>query len=491
MQPYEMTAYELKEAITTGQLSAKDAVKSFISRIESTDNKISAYITTCFEEAMNNAAKQDKLIAEGSNMNNNYLPGIPYSLKDNIVTKDIRTTASSKILGNFIPPYSAHVYEKLKASGAILLGKVDMDEFAMGSTCENSAFGSVRNPFDTTRVPGGSSGGSAASVAAGMSAFSLGSDTGGSVRTPAAYCNLTALKPTYGTVSRYGLIAYASSLDQIGPVCRDMRDVAMVMNVIAGKDERDTTSLDITPPDYTSFLTEGIKGMRVGVDLKSVESGLDSRVKEIYLRTIETFRDMGCEIVEVDFSMQKYAVPVYYLVACCEASSNLARFDGVRYGVREQGSDISELITNSRTKGFGEEVRRRIMLGTYALSAGYYDKYYNQALKVRRLIMEDFSAQLEKCDVFLCPTTTDAAYKIGEKNDDPMSLYLSDIFTVTANLTGYPAASFPAGFTKDGLPVGMQLTSKSLREDNLIRAIYNFQLCTDYHTVKAGIQEGI
>ncbi len=491
MQPYEMTAYELKEAIVNKELSATEAVSSFIDRIESVDGKINAYITTCFEEAMNNAVLQDKLIAEGSNMNNNYLPGVPYSLKDNIVTKDIRTTASSKILSNFIPPYSAHVYEKLKDSGAILLGKVDMDEFAMGSTCENSSFGTVRNPFDTTRVPGGSSGGSAAAVSAGMSSFSLGSDTGGSVRTPASYCNLTALKPTYGTVSRYGLIAYASSLDQIGPVCRDIRDVAMVMNVISGNDKRDTTSLQITPPDYTSFLTEGIKGMKVGVDLKSVESGLDSEVKEIYLKTIQTFRDMGCEIVEVDFSMIKYAVPVYYLVACCEASSNLARFDGVRYGVRESGNDITSLITNSRTKGFGEEVKRRILLGTYALSAGYYDKYYNQALKVRRLIMEDFRNQLDKCDVFLCPTTTDAAYRIGEKNDDPMSLYLSDIFTVTANLTGYPAASFPAGFTKGGLPVGMQLTSKSLREDNIIKAVYNYQCVTEYHKVRPEIKEGV
>ncbi len=486
MQPYEMTASELKKAIQKKTLSCVDVVNSFIDRIDCVNNNIGAYLTTCFEDAMNNAKKQDNIIAKGNNMNN-YLSGIPYSLKDNIITKDIRTTASSKILENFIPPYSAHVYEKLESNGAILLGKVDMDEFAMGSTCENSAYGSVRNPFDTDRVPGGSSGGSAAAVAAGMCSFSLGSDTGGSVRTPAAYCSLTALKPTYGTVSRYGLIAYASSLDQIGPVCRDIEDVALIMNVISGHDEKDSTSLDMNYSDYTSFLTEGIKGMKVGVDMKSVESGLDSEVKEIYLKTIETFREMGCEIVDVEFSMMKYAVPVYYLVACSEASSNLARFDGIRYGVRKGSSTIEDIITSSRTEGFGEEVKRRIMLGTYALSAGYYDKYYNQALKVRRLISEDYNKALDKCDVYLCPTTTDAAYRIGEKNDDPMSLYLSDIFTVTANLTGTPAASFPAGFTKGGLPVGMQLSAKSLREDNIIRAVYNFQLNTDYHKIRAEI----
>ncbi|MBE6038075.1 MAG: Asp-tRNA(Asn)/Glu-tRNA(Gln) amidotransferase subunit GatA [Anaerofustis stercorihominis] len=483
MQPYEMTVAQLKNAIKNKELSCVDAVNSYIDRINDKDALVNAYLTKCFDSALDNAKISDEKISKGEELN--YLQGVPYSLKDNICTEGIATTCSSKLLDGFKPTYSAHVYEKLQDAGAILLGKVDMDEFAMGSTCENSAYGKVRNPFDLQRVPGGSSGGSAASVAAQTSSFSLGSDTGGSVRTPASYCSLTAIKPTYGAVSRYGLIAYASSLDQIGPVCRDITDAAMIMNIIAGNDKKDSTSLDISHPDYTSFLTEGIKGLKIGVDYESVATGLDEEVKQIYLNTIETFRSLGAEIIDVSFKMQKYAVPVYYLVACSEASSNLARFDGIRYGVREYGETLEEVITNSRTKGFGGEVKNRIMLGTYALSAGYYDMYYNQALKVRRLIYEDFMNTLSECDVFLCPTTPDPAYKIGEKNDDPMSLYLADIFTVTANLTGTPAAAFPAGFTRAGLPVGMQLSAKSLREDQLIKAIYNFQLATNYHTIKA------
>ncbi|MBR6800192.1 MAG: Asp-tRNA(Asn)/Glu-tRNA(Gln) amidotransferase subunit GatA [Eubacteriaceae bacterium] len=486
MQPYEMTANQLKQAIKTRELSCVDVVNSFIDRICGADKHINAYLTTCFEAAMNNAKMHDDITVKGEDMNN-YLAGIPYSLKDNIITKDIKTTASSKILENFVPPYSAHVYENLTSSGAILLGKVDMDEFAMGSTCENSSFGTVKNPYDLSRVPGGSSGGSAAAVAAGMCAFSIGSDTGGSVRNPASYCNLTALKPTYGTVSRYGLIAYASSLDQIGPVCRDIEDVALVMNVISGKDERDSTSTASPHKDYTSYLTEDIKGMKIGIDMNLIETGLDKEVRRIYLETINKFKELGCEIVDLSFDMQKYAVPVYYLVACSEASSNLARFDGIRYGTRHTAPTVEETIRLSRTNGFGKEVKNRIMLGTYALSAGYYDKYYSQALKVRRLISEDYNNALSECDLYLCPTNPDPAYKIGEKNDDPMSLYLADIFTVTANLTGTPAASFPAGFTSDGLPVGMQLSAMSQREDLIIKAIYSFQKNTSYHTVRPEI----
>lgn len=479
MQPYEMNVTELKRALDGGEISCLEATQSYIDRILQTDNSVGAYLSRCFERAIDQADALDEKKARGENIG--LLGGVPYALKDNIATKDIRTTCASKILENFVSPYSAHVFERLEQSGAVLLGKLDMDEFAMGSTCENSALGSVRNPFALDRVPGGSSGGSAAAVSAREAAFTLGSDTGGSIRTPSSYCSTVGLKPTYGTVSRYGLIAYASSLDQIGPITRDVADTALIMDVIGGHDKRDTTSLPNEKLSYRSYLTEGIKGMRIGIDEAILREGLDPEIKAIYLSTIEKFRELGAEIVDVHFSMLKYVVPVYYLVACSEASSNLSRFDGIRYTSRIDGADPDEIMTNTRSALFGEEVKKRIMLGTYALSAGYYDMYYNKALKVRRLISEDFASVLSGCDAVLFPTTPNPPFKLGETLDDPMTLYLADIFTVTSNLTGTPAITFPAGFTADKLPVGMQLCAGSLNEAALIKAVYNFQLATDYH----------
>ncbi len=479
MKLYEKTVSELKNLIDTKEVKCTEVLDSFVDRIKNTDDKIQGYITNTFEIAYDKAKKLDDKLAKGEDIGP--LGGIPYALKDNMCTKDILTTCSSQLLKNFVPPYNAYVYDKLEKSGAVLLGKVDMDEFAMGSTTENSTFGHVKNPYDLSRVPGGSSGGSAASVSAGEASFALGSDTGGSVRNPAAFCGITGFKPTYGTVSRYGLIAFASSLDQIGALSKDAADSAKIMNIIAGHDKRDSTSIDRQAFDYESFLQQGIKGLRIGVDRKAIEKGLDEDVSKAYEATVETFKNLGAQIVDVNFRLLEYAVPVYYIVACSEASSNLARFDGIRYGVRADGENVEDIIINSRTQGFGEEVKRRIMLGTYALSAGYYDMYYNKALKVRRLIKEDIYRVFDSCDVYLCPTTPAPAFRCGETISDHLSLYLSDIFTVTANLAGVPAMSIPAGFSKEGMPIGMQLYAKGLGEENIFKAAYNFQLNTDYH----------
>ncbi len=485
MELHKKTICELKEMIDQKQVSCLEVTDAYIDRISQVDNKIESYITNTFDKARDKAKALDERLSKGEDIGP--LGGIPYALKDNMCTKDILTTCSSQLLKNFVPPYNAFVYDQLEKNGAVLMGKVDMDEFAMGSTTENSTFNEVKNPFDITRVPGGSSGGSAACVSAGEAAFALGSDTGGSVRNPASFCGITGFKPTYGTVSRYGLIAFASSLDQIGPLTKDVADSARVMNTIAGHDKRDSTSLNQNAMDYSSFLIEGIKDMRIGVDRNVVTEGLDPDVLATYERTIETFKKLGATIVDVDFKLLEYAVPVYYLVACSEASSNLARFDGIRYGVRADGETVEDIVINSRSEGFGDEVQRRIMLGTYALSAGYYDMYYNKALKVRRLIKEDIYRVLDNCDVYLCPTTPRPAYKRGETVDDHMELYLSDIFTVTANLAGTPAMSIPAGISTEGMPIGMQLYAKGLDEQKLFRAAYNFQLATDYHTLRPNL----
>ncbi len=479
MELYEKSVCELKTMIARREISCSELTEAYIGRIEATNGALETFLTKTYETARAKAKSLDERLAAGQDIGP--LGGIPFALKDNMCVDGVRTTCSSKMLENFTAPYSCHVYERLDADGAVLLGKVDMDEFAMGASNENSAFGTVKNPYDTTRVPGGSSGASAAGVAAGQVAFALGSDTGGSIRTPSAFCNLTGLKPTYGTVSRYGVVAFASSFDQIGPLAVDIQDAALVMASIAGYDRRDSTSIDMQKLDYAAFLKAGMQGMKIGVDPDAVKTGVDEETKRVYAETIETFKKLGAEIVEVSFALLEYAVPVYYMVACSEASSNLARFDGVRYGVRAPGKTPEEIIVSSRSKGFGKEVKRRIMLGTYALSAGYYDAYYNKALKVRRMIKNDFYRVLEHCDAYLCPTTPAPAFKIGEKNQDFMAMYAADIFTVTANLTGIPAISFAAGKTKDGLPVGMQLMAKALNEAAVFRAVYNFQLETDWH----------
>ena len=487
MQLYEHTVSETVKMIQSKEVKCSEVFSSYIDRIKEIDPKVNAFLTYSYEDEMKKAIALDEKIAKGEKVGS--LCGVPYALKDNICTKDIRTTCSSKLLENFIPPYSAHVYENLMRSDALLLGKVDMDEFAMGGTNENSAFNTVRNPFDLNKVPGGSSGASAVSVSAEMSCFALGSDTGGSVRNPAAFCNLTGFKPTYGEVSRYGLIAFASSLDQIGTLTRDVEDCARVMNVISGHDERDTTSLEREKVNYLDFIKEGIKGMKIGVDMDCVKEGVSEDIIKAYENTIDTFKQLGAEIVNVNFKYLKYVVPVYYLVACSEASSNLARFDGIRYGKRsDDAQNLIDTYILSRSEGFGDEVKKRIMLGTYALSAGYYDMFYNKALKVRRIIKDDIYRVLGDCDVYLSPTTPQTAFKLGEKVDDELSLYAADLFTATANLAGLPAISIPAGFDKDNMPIGMQLYAKGLNEEAIIRTAYNFQLSTNFHKVKPPIK---
>jgi len=480
MALYNKTIFELRDMLDSKEVSASEVLNSYIERIENTDNKLNSYLTKTFDLAKEEAKKSEERILKGETLS--LLDGIPYSLKDNMCTKDIRTTCSSKFLDNFVPPYSATVYKKLQNSGAVLLGKVDMDEFAMGSSNENSAYNTVKNPWDTSRVPGGSSGASAVSVSAGEAGFSLGSDTGGSIRTPAAFCGVSGLKPTYGRVSRYGLIAFASSLDQIGPFARDIKDIAGIMNIISGHDENDSTSMKTTVPDYTSFLTEGIEGMKVGVDYSLLnEDKIDKDVVHNITAAIDKFKEMGAEIIDISFNCFDYAIPAYYLISSSEASSNLSRFDGIRYGVREDGESLEDIIKNSRTKGFGEEVKKRIILGTYALSAGYYDMYYNKALKVRKIIKDLYDDIFKKCDIVLTPTTTSEAFKIGEKTTDQTKMYLADIFTVTANLAGIPAASIPCGFSKNGMPIGLQISANVFEEGKIIKAAYNYQNVTDHH----------
>ncbi|RGD73737.1 Asp-tRNA(Asn)/Glu-tRNA(Gln) amidotransferase subunit GatA [Anaerofustis stercorihominis] len=486
MALYDKTIYELRELLDKKEVSASEVLDSYIDRIEAVDTKLDAFLTKTFDLAKKNAKESEERILKGETLS--VLDGIPYALKDNMCTKDIRTTCSSKLLDNFIPPYSATVYKKLQKSGAVLLGKVDMDEFAMGSSNENSAYHIVKNPWDTSRVPGGSSGASAVSVSAGEAAFSLGSDTGGSIRTPAAFCGVTGLKPTYGRVSRYGLVAFASSLDQIGPFGKDIKDVASVLNVIAGHDENDSTSMKVDVPDYTSFLSEDIKGMKVGVDYALLdENKIDKDVVYNIRKAIDKFKEMGAEIVDISFDCFDYAIPVYYLISSSEASSNLSRFDGIRYGVREEGETLEDIIINSRTKGFGEEVKRRILLGTYALSAGYYDMYYNKALKVRKLIKDLYNDIFKKCDIVLTPTTPGEAFKIGEKTTDQTQMYLADIFTVTANLVGIPAASIPCGMSENSMPIGLQISANVFDEGKIIKAAYNYQNVTNHHKQKPNL----
>ena len=486
MALYDKTVYELRQLLDEKSVSATEVLDSYIERIDATDDKLNAFITKTYDLARKMAEESEKRIMKGETLG--FLDGIPYALKDNMCTKDIRTTCSSQLLKNFVPPYSSTVYNKLNASGAVLLGKLDMDEFAMGSSNENSSFATVRNPFDLDRVPGGSSGASAVSVSASQAAFTLGSDTGGSIRTPAAFCGVTGLKPTYGRVSRYGLVAFASSLDQIGPVGKDIKDVASVLNVIAGYDENDSTSMKVDVPDYTEYLEEGIRGMKVGVDFSLLdEDKIDKDIVKRVGDAIEKFREMGAEIVDISFDCFDYAIPVYYLISSSEASSNLSRFDGIRYGVRAEGEDVDDIILNSRTQGFGEEVKRRILLGTYALSAGYYDMYYNKALKVRRIIKEFYDEIFSRCDIVLTPTTPTEAFRIGEKTADQTTMYLADIFTVTANLAGIPAASVPCGLSENGMPIGLQISANVFEESKIIKAAYNYQMATDFHKIRPSL----
>jgi aspartyl-tRNA(Asn)/glutamyl-tRNA(Gln) amidotransferase subunit A len=476
----ELSIAELSEKLKNKELTSRAATKAYLARIKDLDKDINAFITVSSDEALQSADMADKLINEGGELSP--LTGIPLALKDIFCTKGIKTTCASKILADFTPPYDATVVERLKNSGAVILGKLNMDEFAMGSSTENSAFGPTNNPWDLSRVPGGSSGGSAASVAARECAASLGTDTGGSIRQPASLCGVVGLKPTYGRVSRYGMIAFASSLDQAGPITKTVEDAAIILQEIAGHDPRDSTSINAPVPDYRATLKNGVKGLKIGIPKEYFIDGLDKEVEGKIKDAIEFYKKEGAEIVEVTLPHTEYAVGVYYLVATAEASSNLARFDGVRYGLRvDTGKGLMEMYKDSRSAGFGAEVKRRIMLGTYALSAGYYDAYYNKASEVRTLIRQDFDNAFKECDIILTPTSPCVAFKAGERTEDPLTMYLSDIFTISCNLAGIPGISIPAGLSSEGLPIGLQLLGKSLDEATLLRAAYTFEQGTEHN----------
>ena len=463
-----LTIHETLDLLNQGELSVFDVAQTYTDRIKSLDGQLDAFLLDHTAQALEAAKAMDQ-----KGRGNASLAGIPYALKDNICTNGIRTTAASKILGNFVPPYNADVYNRLSQSGAVMLGKVNMDEFAMGSSTENSAYQTTKNPWDFTKVPGGSSGGSAVAVAADMAAFSLGSDTGGSIRQPASLCGVVGLKPTYGLVSRYGLIAFASSLDQIGPFTKDVEDAAIVLNAIAGHDTKDSTSLNIPKKDYLVGLKDGVQGMKIGVMKSSFDDGVQLEVQKAVNDASDAYRAAGAEIVEVDFHYLKQALAVYYIIACAEASSNLARYDGVRYGVRaEEYIDYIDMYYQTRTQGFGEEVKRRIMLGTYALSSGYYDAYYKKAMQVRTLIVEDFKSVFAQCDVMLTPTSASTAFGIGEKIGNPLDMYLNDIFTVPMNIAGVPGISLPTALDDAGLPIGIQLVGPVFGEDRILKAAH-------------------
>lgn len=488
MEMTARTAGELHALLANKKISATELTQAFLARIQAVDSDIKAFVSVTEEAALSQAKKVDEKLARGEDIG--ALEGIPMALKDNLCTEGIRTTCSSRILENFVPPYNATVTERLHDAGAILLGKLNMDEFAMGSSTENSRFFPTHNPWDLERVPGGSSGGSVASVAADQAVFTLGSDTGGSIRQPAAFCGVVGLKPTYGVVSRYGLIAYASSLDQIGPITKTVQDNALVLNAIAGHDAKDSTSVPFNKPDYTQFLVNDIRGLRIGVPKEYFGQGMDPNVEEVIREGIRTLESLGATVEECSLPNTKYAMPAYYLIAPAEASSNLARYDGVRYGHRAEGvEDVLGLFSKTRAEGFGSEVKRRIMLGTYALSAGYYDAYYVKAQKVRTLIKQDFDRAFEKFDVLLSPTTPTPAFRLGEKSGDPLTMYLSDVCTVPINLAGIPALSIPAGFV-DGLPVGLQIMGKPFDEGTLYRVAYTFEQNTTFHTVKPSLLKG-
>ena len=480
------TASEQRKALLNKEISAVELVNAEFERIESIDETLGAFNSLCKEQAIETAKEVDKKIAAKEDLPP--LAGIPLALKDNINLKDTKTTASSKILENFVSPYDATVSKKLKENLIPILGKVNLDEFAMGSSTENSAFKITRNPWDTNKVPGGSSGGSAAAVAGYEATLALGSDTGGSIRLPASFCGIVGMKPTYGRVSRYGLIAFASSLDQIGPFGRCVEDTALLLEAIAGHDSHDSTSLDIPVPKFSDCLNKDIKGKKVGVIKELLGDGVSEDVKKAVEAAIQTYKDLGAEIVEISLPLLEHSIGVYYILATAEASSNLARFDGVKYGHRtENPKNLLEMYTKTRAEGFGDEVKRRIMLGTYALSAGYYDAYYKKAQQIRRLIKEDFDRAFEKVDILVSPTCPNTAFEIGSKISDPLSMYLTDIGTISANLAGIPGLSMPCGFDSDGMPIGLQILAPALGEDKLFNMAYNFEKATDFKSVQPKI----
>ncbi|MBD1915514.1 MULTISPECIES: Asp-tRNA(Asn)/Glu-tRNA(Gln) amidotransferase subunit GatA [Cyanophyceae] len=470
----------LHQQLVSKERSAVEITQSYLDQIAALEPQIRSYLTVTGDQALAQAAQVDARIAAGEDIG--LLTGIPIALKDNLCTQGVRTTCGSKILENFVPPYESTVTGKLRDAGAIALGKTNLDEFAMGSSTENSAYQITGNPWDVTRVPGGSSGGSAAAVAAGECAVALGSDTGGSIRQPASFCGVVGLKPTYGLVSRFGLVAYASSLDQIGPLSRTVEDAALLLQGIAGHDPKDSTSLDVKVPDYTQSLKTDLKGRKVGIITETFAAeGIDPAVRTATEKAIQQLKELGAEIQEISCPRFPYGLPTYYIIAPSEASSNLARYDGVKYGVRNNNDSLMSMYTKTRAEGFGAEVKRRIMIGTYALSAGYYDAYYLKAQKVRTLIKQDFEAAFGQVDVLVCPTAPTTAFKAGEKVDDPLSMYLSDLMTIPVNLAGLPGLSLPCGFDDQGLPIGLQLIGNALREDLLFEVGYAYEQATEWH----------
>lgn len=480
----ELTALELGRAIKKGEVSVREAVQAALDAAAQ-NSALNAFITLTGQRALEQAEQLQAGVKDAQSP----LYGVPMAVKDNICTKGVKTSCASRILGEFAPPYDAAAVERLDGAGAVCLGKLNMDEFAMGSTSETSCCGPVKNPWDAGRVPGGSSGGAAAAVAAGMAWYALGSDTGGSIRQPASYCGVTGMKPTYGTVSRYGLIAYASSLDQIGPLCRDAADCAAILDALQGKDPRDGTSLDGSYGGLLRGLTGDVRGLTVGLPTDCYGDGLDGEVRAAVLAAAGVLKARGAEIVELPFPVMEYVVPAYYIIAAAEASSNLSRFDGVKYGWRAEHYDgLTDLYCKTRTQGFGSEVKRRILLGTFVLSSGYYDAYYKKALQVKAVIKDAFDKAFERCDMLLTPVAPTTAPRLGESLSDPLQMYLSDVYTVSVNLAGLPGLSMPCGFDAKGLPIGAQLIAPHFGEGRLLNAAHAFQLDTDYHkrTPKGG-----
>ena len=479
MEITELTVHELKEKLAKKEIKVQEVTKAYVDRINDKEKDVGAFVTTLCDEALEEAKSIQEKINAGEIKGE--LAGIPIGIKDNMCTKGIKTTCSSKMLENFVSPYDATVVEKLKEQHMIDLGKLNMDEFAMGASTEYSAFHVTRNPWNLNTVPGGSSGGSAAAVAANLVPWALGSDTGGSIRQPAAFCGVVGLKPTYGLVSRYGLVAFASSLDQIGPITKDVEDAAMLLNVIAGHDERDTTSENREKIDYTKCLKNDVKGLKIGVPKEFFGEGINEEVKAKLKETIEKYKEMGAEVEEFSLDIANYALATYYIIACAEASSNLGRFDGIRYGYRtENFTNLKEIYKNSRSEGFGDEVKRRIILGTYVLSSGYYDAYYKKAQQVRTLVRKEFDKAFEKYDILLTPTSPTVAFEIGTRSSNPLEMYLADICTVSINIAGLPGISVPCGVDSNGMPVGMQLIGNRFDEEKILNAAYTYEQATKF-----------
>lgn len=484
MKLFEQPAHVLHDMLVNKEITSLELTQAVLARIDEVEGDVQAYLTITREEALAQAKAVDEKIAKGEEIA--FLEAIPGAIKDNICTKGIKTTCASKILQKFVPPYDATVMQKLEAQNPVVLGKTNLDEFAMGGSTENSAYHPTCNPWNTDCVPGGSSGGSAAAVAAGTAVWALGSDTGGSIRQPASFCGVVGMKPTYGRVSRYGLVAYASSLDQIGPITKDVTDCAHILNIIAGRDEMDSTSLDVQVPDFTKALVQDVKGLKIGLPKEYFVKGMDPEVEAAVKNGVKELEKLGAEVVEISLPNTDYAISTYYLIAPAEAATNLARYDGVSYGERaEDAADLVEMMTKTRTQYLGEEVKRRIMIGNYALSAGYYDAYYLKALKVRRLVKEDYDKAFKDVDVIICPAAPSVAYKIGEKISNPLEMYLQDACTVPLNLAGLPGISVPCGYNKDKMPIGMQIIGKALDEETILRVAYTYEQSQSYHEDRA------